>query len=87
MKSLFAFLHQLRDWVTGFNAIQERFDILQSKLDAISISLENVAASAKNLEEVAKGQHSTEQLKRLVGQITNTNSGSSGLSVLRSKNE
>jgi hypothetical protein len=83
----FLFLRQLRNWVTGINVIQARFDILQSKLDSILISHENAAASAKNFEEVVQENPSIEKNESLAGrQVTSnlTNYSSSIFDVLNS---
>jgi hypothetical protein len=74
MKSLFVFLRQLRDLVTGLNAIQARFDLLQTNIVALSTSLETVTASVKNLEEISKTQPSTELLETLSGELSIANS-------------
>lgn len=74
MRSLFAFLRQLRSELTGLKIVQARFDILQSKLDKISSDLKVVTTSIKNLGEVTKRHHSTKLLKNPVGWQDNTNS-------------
>lgn len=74
MKSLLAYLRQLRGRVIGLNVIQARFDILQTYLDAITASLAEVTVSVKNLERIAKSQPSAGRLEKSVGQLNNANS-------------
>ena len=74
MKSLLAYLRQLRGRVIGLNVTQARFDILQTYLDAITASLAELTVSVKNLERIAKSQPSAGRLEKSVGQLNNANS-------------
>ena len=69
MKSLLVFLRQLRNWATGLNVIQARFDILQSKLDSISISCKNVSAPVKELEHVVQTGEIADSLNQLYSRL------------------